>query len=51
MDKNDHLNEHLELCKRIYERMLRDGSWPWANASDSTLSDDLIESDSNPHDP
>jgi len=44
-DKQAHLDEYLALCKRIYERMERDGSWPW---KDSTLSEDLVESDDNP---
>jgi len=44
-DKQTHLDEYLALCKRIYERMERDGSWPW---KDSTLSEDLVESDDNP---
>ena len=27
MDK--HLEEYLRLCQRIYERMEREGTWPW----------------------
>ncbi len=38
------LERYLALCKRIYERMEREGSWPW---SDSTLSEYLIESEDN----
>lgn len=48
MDKDEHLERHLDLCKRIYLRMLRDGSWPWA---DSPKSEDLIESKDSPNDP
>lgn len=44
MDNKEHINRHIELCKRIYLRMLRDGSWPWA---DSLKSGDLVESDGN----
>ena len=44
-NKQAHLDAYLALCKRIYERMERDGSWPW---KDSTLSEDLVESDDNP---
>ena len=44
MEKDDHLYEYLEICKRIYERMRRENSWPW---NDSTEPDDLIESDHN----
>jgi len=47
-DKQAHLDEYLALCKRIYERMERDGSWPWKTETDSTLSEDLVESDDNP---
>ena len=25
----DHLRRYLAICRRIYERMERDGSWPW----------------------
>lgn len=43
--KNDkQLDQFIELCKRIYERMEREGSWPWA---DSPKSEDLVESDDN----
>jgi len=45
MDKEEHLRRHLELCKLIYERMKRDGSWPWGDEADSSSSDDVIESD------
>jgi hypothetical protein len=48
MTHDDHLNEHLELCKRVYERMRRDNTWPWTDATDSTESEDLVESDHNP---
>ncbi|WP_188527426.1 hypothetical protein [Sinisalibacter lacisalsi] len=42
MSKDDHLKQHLELCKTIYLRMLKDGTWPWR---DSQISEDLVESD------
>jgi hypothetical protein len=38
--------QYLAICKRIYERMEREGSWPWAE--DSTLSEDLVESEDKP---
>ena len=41
MDEDKFLEEYLELCKRIFERMEREGSWPWA---DSQNSEDLVES-------
>jgi hypothetical protein len=45
MDKDDHLERHLELCHRIYLRMLADGSWSWR---DSPKSEDLVESEDEP---
>ncbi len=44
MNKDEHLNEHLRLCQEMYERMKRDGIWPW---SDSLESEDVVESDNN----
>ena len=44
--KNDQqLDDFIDLCKRMYERMEREGSWPWA---DSPNSEDLVESEDNP---
>lgn len=48
MDNNEQLRRYLDLCRRIYLRMLAEGSWPWA---DSPKSEDLVESDHNPNDP
>lgn len=44
MTHDDHLNEHLELCKQVYERMKRENSWPWVVKVDSTERQDLIDS-------
>ncbi|QXT41029.1 hypothetical protein [Gymnodinialimonas ceratoperidinii] len=41
MKDNDHIERHLELCQRIFERLLADGTWPWA---DSQNPEDLVES-------
>jgi len=41
MKGDEFLEEYLEICKSIYERMERDGSWPW---SDSQNTENLIES-------
>ena len=32
------------MCQRIYERMERDGTWPWQTNADSPNSEDLVES-------
>jgi len=41
MKDDKFLEAYLELCKSIYERMEREGSWPW---SDSQNSENLVES-------
>ncbi|MBO6726105.1 MAG: hypothetical protein JJ911_10640 [Rhizobiaceae bacterium] len=41
------LERYLRLCQRIYERMEREGSWPWR---DSTESEDLVDSEGNLND-
>ena len=38
--------QYLALCQRVYERMEREGSWPWKTGWDSTLPDHLVESES-----
>lgn len=38
-----YLQEYLEICKRIYEQMQRDGTWPWA--TDSTNPEDMVDSE------
>jgi len=43
--EDDQFERYLALCKRMYERMQRDGSWPWADSQDS---EDVIESKDNP---
>ncbi len=51
MDKDDHLQRHLELCRRMYLRMLAEGSWPWKEEDpDSRDSEDVVESGDNPDD-
>lgn len=41
MEHDQQLDQFIELCKRIYARMEREGSWPWA---DSPNPEDLVES-------
>lgn len=50
MKKDDHLQRHLDLCRRVYQRMLADGSWPWKEEQDSTEPEDVIESEDIPND-
>lgn len=45
MDDDERLEQFIALCQRIYERMEREGTWPW---SDSQESEDSVESDSDP---
>lgn len=44
---NEDFEQYLALCQRIYERMEREGSWPWED-QDSTLDENLVDSGSNP---
>ena len=44
MDDFDHVDEYLTICRRIYERMFVEGTWPWFE--DSTESEDMVDSGS-----
>ncbi|MFC6637405.1 hypothetical protein GV827_17590 [Sulfitobacter sp. JBTF-M27] len=44
MDKDEHLQRHLDLCQRVFQRMLAERSWPWKEDVDSTEPKDVIES-------
>ncbi len=46
MHDDKFLDEYFQICKRIYEQMERDGTWPWAE-TDSPKSEDLVESGDN----
>ena len=48
MDKEEHLQKHLELCKAVYEHLKKTGQWPWP---DSQNPENLLESEDNPTDP
>lgn len=43
---NDDFQQYLSLCERIFERMEREGSWPWLKP-DSTLDENLVDSGPN----
>jgi hypothetical protein len=47
MEPSPQLEAFFELCQRMYERIQREGTWPWP--PDSTLSKDVIDSESNPN--
>ena len=40
----EHLEEFLAICQAVFERMRREGNWPWPD--DSTDGEDVIESES-----
>lgn len=44
MNKDEHLERHLEICKHIYLQMRDAGTWPWPDSQDS---EDVIESEDN----
>lgn len=43
MNESEALEQYFAICKRVYERMERDGTWPWAEQEDSSNSEDLVE--------
>lgn len=45
MNTDEHLQRHLELCRRVFQRMLAEDSWPWKEEPDSTEPEDMVESD------
>jgi hypothetical protein len=47
MKASPELEAYFELCKRIYERHQREGTWPWTG--DSTDTGDVIDSDQPPN--
>ena len=47
MDNDEFLIRHLKLCQRIFDDMMREGSWPWR---DSQKSQDLAESEDSQND-
>lgn len=42
MTEEEHIQRHLEICQRVYERLVAEGKWPWP---DSQNSEDLVELD------
>jgi len=40
---HDQLDAYLQLCRQIYERHIREGTWPWPE--DSLNSEDMVDSD------
>jgi hypothetical protein len=41
MTEDEHIQRHLDICQRVYERLVAEGKWLWP---DSPKSDDVIES-------
>lgn len=42
MTEDEHIQRHLEICQRVYERLVAEGKWLW---EDSPKSEDLVDSD------
>ncbi len=47
MDHDERLEIHMKICRQIFERMRREGSWPWREEGGSSDSDNLVELDGN----
>lgn len=42
MTEEERIERHLEICQRVYERLVAEGKWRW---SDSPKSKDMVESE------
>lgn len=42
MTEDERIERHLEICQRVYERLVAEGKWLWP---DSSKSEDVIESE------
>lgn len=42
---NEQFEDYLALCQRMYDRMEHEHSWPWAKIADSTLEENLVDSE------
>jgi len=43
MTDEQRFEQFIELCKRIYERMEREGSWPWSTDTSGLKPEDEEE--------
>lgn len=34
MNCDEHIERHLAICQRVYERLLAEGNWPWRESTD-----------------
>lgn len=50
MTNDPHIDRHLALCKRMFLRLLADGSWPWPELPESRNPADMIESETKSND-
>ncbi len=42
MTEDERIERHLEICQRVYERLVAEGKWLWP---DSPNSEDMLESE------
>lgn len=45
MKEHEHLQRHIDLCRRMYLRMLADGTWPWGEGTESPNPEIMVESE------
>ena len=41
MTEDERIERHLQICQRVYERLVAEGKWPWP---ESPNSQDVVES-------
>lgn len=47
MEHDEHIQRHLEICQRVYERLVAEGKWLWPEEPDSQNSVDMVDSKDN----
>ena len=35
MTEDERIERHLEICQRVYERLVAEGTWPWPDTPKS----------------
>lgn len=43
MTRDERLQKHLDLCDRIYRRLLAEGKWPWRDSREPQTHDRFQE--------
>ena len=39
MTEDERIQRHLEICQRVYERLVAEGKWPWPDPTGTPMLD------------